>query len=126
MGKKYIIELEDVPFTKNMGWGTNEQLYRVKGFNSLVFGETGLSKLTPYEELNSQEKPFNFADRLNEALGRFWDGGNDDFAKACGIHELVLSNYLCGHAVPTPRYLAAMAKTLDVSTDYLVGLEDNP
>ena len=46
MGKKYIIELEDKPFHK----GNGDFLYRVKGFNSLVFDMTGVGKLTPYTE----------------------------------------------------------------------------
>ena len=44
MRDKYIIELEDKPFHKKDG----DFLYRVKGFNSLVFDMTGISKLTPY------------------------------------------------------------------------------
>lgn len=35
---KYIIEIEPIPKTT---------LYKAKGFNTLVFDETGLSKLTP-------------------------------------------------------------------------------
>ena len=46
MGKKYIIELEDKPFHKEDG----DFLYRVKGFNSLVFDMTGIGMLTPYTE----------------------------------------------------------------------------
>lgn len=44
--KKYIIELEDKPFHK----GNGDFLYRVKGFNSLVFDMTGINKLIPYTE----------------------------------------------------------------------------
>jgi hypothetical protein len=46
MEKKYIIELEDKPFHKEDG----DFLCRVKGFNSLVFDQNGLDKLTPYTE----------------------------------------------------------------------------
>ena len=46
MGEKYIIELEDKPYHK----GNGDFLYRVKGFNSLVFDMTGISMLTPYTE----------------------------------------------------------------------------
>lgn len=46
MGDKYILELEDKPFHK----GNGDFLYRVKGFNSLVFDMTGIGKLTPYTE----------------------------------------------------------------------------
>jgi len=43
MGKKYIIELEDAPFADVNG----DQLWRVKGFRSLVFDSEGLKRLTP-------------------------------------------------------------------------------
>lgn len=52
MGKKYIIELEDEPLVYNE---TTEkaELWRVKGFKSLVFDNFGLEKLTPYNEESS-------------------------------------------------------------------------
>ena len=50
---KYIIEIEDEPFGRNddplIPHGMDE-LYRAKGFRSLVFDENGLNKLTPYVE----------------------------------------------------------------------------
>lgn len=53
MGRKYIIELEDEPFGKNddprIPRGMIE-LWRVKGFNSLVFDDNGLKKLKPLED----------------------------------------------------------------------------
>lgn len=42
MGKKYVIELEDEPITSG--------LWKVKGFNSLVFDQNGLDKLTPFND----------------------------------------------------------------------------
>ena len=42
MGKKYVIELEDKPITNG--------LWKVKGFNSLVFDQNGLDKLTPFND----------------------------------------------------------------------------
>lgn len=48
MGKKYIIEMEDKPFKQYED--VDEPLYRVKGFNALVFDEVGISRLTPYTE----------------------------------------------------------------------------
>lgn len=46
MKMKYIIELEEVPFSKKNG----DFLYRVKGFNSLVFDMNGLQKLERYDK----------------------------------------------------------------------------
>lgn len=53
MGTKYIIEVEDKPFELLGEDGfTSEKLFRVKGFNSLVFDWNGLNMLTPYTEPN--------------------------------------------------------------------------
>lgn len=50
---KYIIEIENEPFGRNddpfFPHGMDE-LYRAKGFKSLVFDQNGLNKLTPYTE----------------------------------------------------------------------------
>lgn len=49
---KYIIEIEEEPFGRNddpvIPHGMDE-LYRAKGFNSLVFDQFGLDKLTPLD-----------------------------------------------------------------------------
>ncbi len=45
MGKKYVIELEDEPITNG--------LWKAKGFNSLVFDQNGLDKLTPFNDVIS-------------------------------------------------------------------------
>lgn len=129
MGKKYIIELENEPFTgayfEAMPDGSiqREVLYRVKGFKSLVFDEEGLKRLTPYKEPQYKE-PFDFSERLNEALGRFWKGSNRSFAEACGVTEVSMSRYLSGNRVPKAPLIITMAKVLGVSADYLLGLED--
>ena len=49
MGKKYIIELEDKPLANDeMPFG--DEVWRVKGFKSLVFDKNGLDKLEEFEE----------------------------------------------------------------------------
>lgn len=55
MGKKYIIELEEAPFIQHFDIGIDETIYRVKGFNSLVFDWNGLQMLTPYTETDMGE-----------------------------------------------------------------------
>lgn len=74
MGKKYIIELEDEPFESprmeivymNDGtWARRlPQLWRVKGFDSLVFDEDGLKRLTPLEEENSSDGEIQIGDEV--------------------------------------------------------------
>lgn len=44
-GDKFIIEIDDV-FANTAG----SQLYRIKGFNSLVFDSTGINKLRPFDQ----------------------------------------------------------------------------
>lgn len=56
MKTKYIIEVEDKPFELLSEDGfTSEKLYRVKGFNSLVFDWNGLNVLTPYTEPDMEQ-----------------------------------------------------------------------
>lgn len=53
MGNKYIIELEEAPFTQDIEQGPARGmaiLWRVKGFNSLVFDANGLDKLKSAED----------------------------------------------------------------------------
>jgi len=66
MGKKCIIEFEDKPFHKENG----DFLYRVKGFNSLVFDMTGIGKLTPYNSPDlEQVKADAYLKGLNDGQG---------------------------------------------------------
>lgn len=66
---KYIIEIEDEPFGRNddpvIPHGMDE-LYRAKGFRSLVFDEVGLSKLTPYVEPDPAVEYQSYAKGLDE------------------------------------------------------------
>lgn len=50
MGRKYIIELEDENYHQYSDSEPSDYLWKVKGFNALVFDEVGISKLTPYTE----------------------------------------------------------------------------
>ena len=63
---KYIIEIEDEPFGRNddplIPHGMDE-LYRAKGYRSLVFDKVGLSKLTPYVEPDVD----SYEDGVNDA-----------------------------------------------------------
>ena len=47
---KYMIEIEDEPFVRLSALFGEEGLYRVKGFNALVFDKNGLEKLTPLDK----------------------------------------------------------------------------
>lgn len=56
VGDKFIIEISEVLKSKvaYMAYGC-ENLYRIKGFNSLVFDDNGLSRLEKYYELPPEE-----------------------------------------------------------------------
>lgn len=77
MGDKYIIELEDKPFHKENG----DFLYRVKGFNSLVFDMTGICKLTSYTEPD-----------LEQVRKEAYDKGYDDAAEEIGSDEQAIAD----------------------------------
>ena len=53
-GDKFIIEIDSEYCEHDdfCGFRTDKPLYRIKGFNSLVFDETGLKKLKKYSEPN--------------------------------------------------------------------------
>lgn len=48
-GMRYVIEVEEIYVAAHVD-SKPERLYRIKGFNSLVFDEEGLKKLIPYEK----------------------------------------------------------------------------
>lgn len=65
IGDKYIIEVEEVyiPADDSKDCNSPSKLYRIKGFNSLVFDENGLSKI----ERADEEKEKSYEDGLNDA-----------------------------------------------------------
>lgn len=49
-----------------------------------------------------------------------------ELARRCGISEAQIGKYEKGTIDPSSTYLRNIAEVLGVSTDYLVGLTDNP
>ena len=81
---KYMIEIEDEPFGRNddpvIPHGMDE-LYRAKGFNSLVFDKNGLDKLIPLDEaleeayqngLHAGESKCEYCDEYKRGLDDAW------------------------------------------------------
>lgn len=129
MGKKYIIELEDKPFHK----GNGVFLYRVKGFNSLVFDMNGVGKLTPYAEpdleqvkadaYNDGYKAGREAEKVRQKIRQpdfeqkqeeFHVG--DEFENGAGQKFVVLKMY--GKEID--RYIDGDGKTYVMDTKYSV------
>lgn len=68
--------------------------------------------------------PLN-ANRLKQS--RLRKGWNlDELESHSGVHKSQISRYERGDTEPMSSVLAAMAVALDVSTDYLLELSDNP
>lgn len=66
---KYIIEIEDVPFTvRSTHTNEEEKLWRAKGFNSLVFDEAGLARLTPLEDPTRKKRICGQCEALNRDI----------------------------------------------------------
>ena len=49
-----------------------------------------------------------------------------ELGKASGVDPSLISRYESGERAPTADNLLKIAKTLECSTDYLLGLTDNP
>ena len=46
-------------------------------------------------------------------------------AKVVGVEEKTISDYECGKTAPRVQKLIRLAETLDISTDYLLGLTED-
>ena len=76
VGDKFIIEIGEVFTAKGtyMAYGCEENeyeenLYRVKGFNSLVFDDNGLNRLEKYEPRTKED--FEFGDLVEILEGEY-------------------------------------------------------
>ena len=50
MSKKYIIEIEEEPLVRQSALYGEDAVYRASGFKSLVFDQSGLDKLTLFDD----------------------------------------------------------------------------
>lgn len=50
----------------------------------------------------------------------------DDLAKKVNTQKTTISNYETGYSTPSNEMLIDLAQALNVSSDYLLGLSDNP
>jgi transcriptional regulator with XRE-family HTH domain len=65
------------------------------------------------------------ADRLKQ-LREHHGWSQRELSRVCGLGETAINTYERGEAEPSAKYLKKMAETLHVSTDYLLGLTDDP
>ena len=80
VGDKFIVEISEVLTSKGtyMAYGCEENeyeesLYRVKGFNSLVFDDNGLNRLEKYEPPEEEKSsPVNVGDEIEDENGARW------------------------------------------------------
>lgn len=82
---KYIIEIEDEPFGRNDDPNiphSMDELYKAKGFNSLVFDQFGLDKLTPLDKTLEETYQKGYDTGSHEATTLEYQQGLDDAWKA--------------------------------------------
>lgn len=83
---KYIIEIENEPFGRNddpfFPHGMDE-LYRAKGFKSLVFDKNGLDKLTPYTEPDRKAVDLQYAHDIENVARMNYNEGAKDAWEFC-------------------------------------------
>lgn len=65
-----------------------------------------------------------FKDRLNEALKENCLSQNS-FAQKISMSQGVVNNYCTGKREPSLDVLISICKTLNVSADYLLGIQDD-
>ena len=64
-----------------------------------------------------------FTERFNECL-RYANVRQTELARAANVSKQCISDYKSGKSVPSIDTLFLLCKFLDVSADYLLGLED--
>ncbi len=64
-----------------------------------------------------------FTQRFNEVL-KYSDIKQTSLAKAANVSKQCISDYKAGKSVPSIDTLYLICKYLDISADYLLGLED--
>ena len=69
------------------------------------------------------EKITKFKERFNECL-KYSNVKQIELAKAANVSKQCISDYKSGKSVPSIDTLYLICKCLDVSADYLIGLED--
>ena len=107
MGKKYIIELCEKPMKNENG----NDIWRVKGFNALVFDQNGLDKLEEYKEPETH---------------RFWVG---DVCYIPGMHEngklIIVKNddYIINYMEPDGSQWSMLRSLFESRAIYLYHLD---
>lgn len=69
------------------------------------------------------DKTTKFQERFNECL-KYSDVKQTDLAKAANVSKQCISDYKSGKSVPSIDTLFLLCRYLEVSADYLLGLED--
>ncbi len=72
-----------------------------------------------------ESKPTLRVDRLRE-LREQHGWSQRELARLCGFGEAQVRKYESGQTDPSATYLKLIANRLNVSTDYLLGITDNP
>ena len=121
MENKYIIELEELTVSTADG---QMQLYKIKGFNTPTFDSAGVSKLTPYTELDA-ESLFNkaydagmedgVANMHNECEAAYQKGVNDMYA---ATRKICLNTEDGALSIDTLSSIFGKASTYAMIRDY--------
>lgn len=81
MSRKYIIELENRPYMK-----AGKAIYKAKNFKTLVFDESGLEQLEPYDRDAIENEVWQFVTTLFSELPA------DDFCGGAWCEDVVRCN----------------------------------
>ena len=121
MENKYIIELEELTVSTADG---QMQLYKIKGFNTPTFDSAGVSKLTPYTELNAEsifDKAYDagmedgVANMHNECEAAYQKGVNDMYG---AIRKICLNTEDGALSIGTLSSIFGKASTYAMIRDY--------
>ncbi len=91
-------------------------ILHVKSYNLRIGLLISMEEISADAEQNDQAQLDKFSDRLKQAVG---DNSIRGFARECGFSDTVLRQYLNGQSEPTRPALLAIARTANVSVEWL-------
>lgn len=93
MSKKYIIKIEEEPLVRKSALHGETAVWRASGFNSLVFDQNGLDKLTPFKEPEERYTAYQAWKAVRKIYSMTWDERNKIFGdNVQTLYEIFFEN----------------------------------
>lgn len=108
IGDKFLIEIEEV-YESEMPFSSPDELFKVKGFNSLVFDKNGLDKLEKIDEYTAR------AETVSEILTEKYEQGLNDAWELA--RKIVVNPIVGGYSISELRDIFGIKSVTNIICD---------